>query len=94
MSSEREIVARGCWRYSQVRILETETTFVPSENQRAVIESKWVDRPTDIEDLPRWRLETIEANEELVLKVSKTSYKWHFILRNEDYGDMNKYPNP
>lgn len=94
MSIEREIIERGCWRYSQVRIIEVESTFVPSEIQRNIVENKWADRPSDIEDWPRWRLESIRADEQLTIEVSRSSGKWHFILKEEKYDGKIKYPNP
>ncbi|MGY5876942.1 MAG: hypothetical protein RTU30_14425 [Candidatus Thorarchaeota archaeon] len=95
MSAERRIVVRGLWSYNQVRVEEIESTFIPSVEQMNLIEQRWSKKPSDIFDEPRWRFEGVDSSADLMtLRLSRTSYKWHYVLREEQYSEPSQYPNP
>ncbi|MGY5854556.1 MAG: hypothetical protein RTU92_13390 [Candidatus Thorarchaeota archaeon] len=95
MSAERRIVVRGIWSHNQVHVEEIESTLCLSEEQRNLIEQQWSKRPSDIFDEPRWRFEGADISvEQLTIRLSRTSYKWHYVLRDEQYSNPSRYPNP
>lgn len=71
------------------------SVWEPTTEQREFVFRKWAFRPKGVYDGAIWRYERILVTvDKLEIQLSKCSYKWHFILRNERYSEPSDYPNP
>lgn len=95
MTIERLILLHGMWKHDNTVVQRIPNTFKLSEEHKAIVKEEWSNKPPDAQDLPLWRYEGHEIqNEQLQINVSLCSYKWHFILRNHVYSESEMYPNP
>ncbi len=95
MGIESKILFDGVWYRDVTKIYQIPTSFNPSDKQANIVQKGWENRPNDTVDLPLWRFESFDQFDHmLAIKVSRSSYKWHFVLRDQKYQIMSDYPNP
>ncbi|MBN2230344.1 MAG: hypothetical protein JW779_12215 [Candidatus Thorarchaeota archaeon] len=95
MRVERAILLEGLWGSEDVRIEAVPLTFQPTSIAREIVKEEWERKPIDAQDLPLWRYEGyIVQQDRLVLQVSLCTYRWHFVLRHQNYKTQGDYPNP
>ena len=95
MKATRAILLDGKWKRGEVAISRIPNSFQVTPEQKRIVETEWLNKPADAQDLPLWRFEGLsEINENLGLEVSLCTYRWHFILRHQSYLNQRDYPNP
>ncbi|TXT54917.1 MAG: hypothetical protein BAJATHORv1_50170 [Candidatus Thorarchaeota archaeon] len=94
-SSYRKVLVEGIWKRNQVEVKVIQSSWAPTQKQLDFVENEWKQRPGGVYNGPLWRFERVVKQDERVsIEVSKCSYKWHFILRQQHYQAANMYPNP
>lgn len=94
MAEERRIFIQGNWKHDAVKLKVVPSTWSPTEEQIEIVRHRWKGCPSEIYDGALWRFENCKnINKTIVISVSKCSYKWHYILRDEIYPNVQDYPN-
>lgn len=94
MSEQRIIFAQGIWPVNSVTMKIIPSTWTPTKQQREIVHEKWPLCPPELYDGSLWRYEKCrEYDEKIEIQISKCSYKWHYILKQETYNRMEDYPN-
>ncbi len=95
MSDERRVLVSGNWRVEDCGLVVVSSSWTPSNDERRLVARRWPGIAGEVYDGGLWRYEGIRASgDELVIDVSRTSYKWHFVLRTEPRGTPGEWPNP
>ncbi|MBD3408082.1 MAG: hypothetical protein GF411_18320 [Candidatus Lokiarchaeota archaeon] len=94
-SSYRKVLVHGEWKKNQVNIKVVPSSWNPTQTQIEIVNEEWEKRPQGVYNGPLWRFERVVKEDQTVsIELSKCSYKWHFILRHQQYQSAIEYPNP
>ncbi|NWF96892.1 MAG: hypothetical protein HXY34_12190 [Candidatus Thorarchaeota archaeon] len=93
--SERQLILNGLWKREAVNIREVPSSWAPTAEQRRLVERAWQDASRVVYDGPVWRFEgVLTTGKDLHIRLSRCSYKWHYVLKEQQYPTPSHYPNP